>query len=250
MYLLKMNGFLQKNTRWILGVSLFFNILLAGVVCFYEIRTHNVQEMLTVLGWCNMDEKQRSGHYFIVDWAACVKKLNYKADVAFFGNSITANSNFQNYFTDIKIAEFGLHGDRVDGMIRRLPMLQSVNPDKIFVMAGINDLHRSSPETIVERYDKLLTLIHDSLPNAKIYVQSILPVNRVKEKLYASNDVIKETNVLIEECAKKHNCKFIDLNSVYIENGVLPDSLSFDGVHLTQPAYGRWAKVIKPYIYE
>ena len=49
---------------------------------------------------------------------------------------------------------------------------------------------------------------------------------------------------------EKAQFKFIDLNSVYIENGVLPDSLSFDGVHLTQPAYGRWAKVIKPYIYE
>ncbi|MBR5763505.1 MAG: hypothetical protein IKX93_02665 [Bacteroidaceae bacterium] len=233
-----------------LGISLFANIMLAGVVCFYEVRTHNVREMLTVMGVYNLDENKRPGHYFIVDWAACVKKLNYKADVAFFGNSITADSNFQNYFTDVKIAEFGLHGDRIDGMIRRLPILQSVNPDKVFVMAGINDLHRSSPETIAERYDKLLNLIQDSLPNAKIYVQSILPVNRVKEKLYASNDVIKETNVLIEKCAKKHNCKYIDLNSVYIENGVLPDSLSYDGVHLTQPAYDRLAKMIKSYIYE
>ena len=234
----------------LLCASVLINILLAGVVYFYESRTHNVQIALATLGWCDIKESNRPDHYWIADWTACVKKLNYDADVAFYGNSITANSNFQNYFTDIKVAEFGYHGDRVDGMIRRFPMLQSVNPKKVFIMAGINDLHRSSPETIVERYDKLLSLIHDSLPQTKIYVQSILPVNHIKEQLYAPNSTIKETNTLIEECANKHSCKFINLYDAYIENSVLPDSLSYDGVHLTQQAYGRWVNIIKPYIYE
>ena len=223
---------------------------MGGGVILYELRTHEVQIILNTLGIIDIDESIRPDYYWIKDWTACVKKLNYKADVAFFGNSITANSDFQYYFKDIHVVEFGHCGDRVDGLIRRISLLQSVSPKKVFVMAGINDLHRSSPGTIINRYDKLLTLMKDSLPNAKIYVQSILPVNHSMERRYASNTTIQETNELIKKLAMNHHCQYIDLYSSYVENGLLPDSLSYDGVHLCKNAYDRWAKVIKPYIYE
>jgi lysophospholipase L1-like esterase len=172
------------------------------------------------LGLCDINESDKPDHWCINSWTQCIKNLEYEADVAFLGNSITAGSNFHEHFPDIKVIEFGYSGDRVDGMTKRVPMLQAVNAKKVFIMGGINDLHRSSPQTVFKRYDKLLQTIRKALPEINIYVQSILPVSREKEKKYATNDVIKETNALIQNIAKKYNCTYIDLNSIYIENGV------------------------------
>ncbi|MBQ8694683.1 MAG: hypothetical protein IJ513_03465 [Bacteroidaceae bacterium] len=242
--------FKKRVSAWILCTSVFVNVSLLGVAAFYEFRTHEVQIILSDLGLCNIEDRLRPDFWCIQGWTSCVRKLNYKADIAFMGNSITAGSDFQRYFIDKKIIEFGYSGDRIDGMQRRVGMLQSVNPEKIFIMGGINDLHRSSPETVAKRMESLIVCIQSSLPQTKIYVQSILPVNRIKENSYATNEIIRETNGIIERIAKEHGCNFIDLYSVYIENGALPDSLSNDGVHLKKEAYGRWANVIKPYIYE
>ena len=240
----------KSTLRILLCVLGSINLLFLGVICVYEIRTHNFQIILSDLGVCSIKESYRPDYWCVSSWTKCVQKLKVEAEVAFFGNSITAGSNFHDHFPDVKIIELGYSGDRIDGMTRRIPMLQAVNPKKIFIMAGINDLHRSSPKTIYQRYDKLLTSIKEALPQTSIYVQSILPVSLEKEKTYATNGVIKETNLLIEEICQKHNCTYIDLNSKYVENGVLPDSLSKDGVHLKSEAYGRWAQEIRKYIYE
>ena len=238
------NPKLKKRFKVLLCALVSINLLLVGIIYIYEKRTHNLQIAFSTLGWCNVNDQDRPNYWSLRAWEKCVEKIQYDADVAFFGNSITAGSNFHEHFPDIKIIEFGYPGDRVDGMTRRVSILETVTPEKVFVMGGINDLHRSSPETIQQRYENLLTSIRERLPQVRIYVQSILPVNKEKEKLYATNDVIKETNTLIKEIADKNECTYIDLYSIYIENGVLPDSVTDDGVHLKKEAYSRWAEAI------
>lgn len=236
--------------RVVVGVLMLVVIVLIRLIYFYESRTHNLQLKLSSLGWCSISESHRPDYYWIKDWAACLDKLNYEADVAFFGNSITANSNFQECFSDKKIIELGHSGDRIEGMIRRVVMLQSVNPKKIFIMGGINDFYENSHQTIAKRYDELLICLKTTLPNSEVYVQSILPLSSSKQKSYVANITIKKTNELIEKCAEKHGMKYIDLYSRYIENGVMPDSLTYDGLHPNQHAYRMWANEIKAYIYE
>lgn len=244
------NSNLKKRFKVLLCALVSINLLLVGIIYIYEKRTHNLQIAFSVLGWCDVKDQKHPDYMSLDAWKRCIEKIQYDADVAFFGNSITAGSNFHEHFPDIKIIEFGYPGDRVDGMTRRVSILETVSPEKVFVMGGINDLHRSSPETIQQRYDILLKSIMEKLPQSKIYVQSILPVNKEKEKLYATNDVIKETNQLIEDICKKHDCTYIDLYNIYIENGVLPDSVTTDGVHLKKEGYIRWAKAIRHHIYE
>lgn len=241
---------LEKRVKVLLCALVSIIFLLVGIIYMYEKRTHNLQIAFSILGWCDVKEQDHPDYWCLNAWKRCIEKILYDADVAFFGNSITAGSNFHEHFPDIKIIEFGYPGDRVDGMTKRVSILKTVNPEKVFVMGGINDLHRSSPKTIQQRYDILLTSIKEILPQSRIYVQSILPVNKEKEKLYATNDVIKETNILIKEIADKNECTYIDLYSIYIENGVLSDSVTNDGVHLKKEAYIRWAEAIRHHIYE
>lgn len=247
---MKKLNFHNRTLKILLCTSILINLSSLVLILFYEIRTHDVQIVLNTLGLCDIDESDKPDFYCINAWDRCIKKLNIDYDIAFMGNSIIYGGNFQREFNDKKIIEFGYPGDRVDKMIRRVPMLQSVNPEKIFIMGGINDLHRSYPQTIYKRYDNLITSIKERLPNAKIYIQSILPISRNQEKNYAKNSVINKTNRLIMECAIKHKCTYIDLNSSFIKNGVLPSDFTDDGVHLTQLAYEKWYEIIRPYIYE
>lgn len=242
--------FHNRTSKVLLCTSILINLLSIVLILFYEIRTHDVQIVLNTLGLCDIKESDKPDYYCINAWNRCIEKLNIDYDIAFIGNSIIYAGSFQEQFKDKKIIEFGYPGDRVDKMIRRVPMLQSVNPEKIFIMGGINDLHRSYPKTISKRYDNLITSIKKVLPNAKIYVQSILPVSKNQERKYAKNSVIHETNILIKECASKHKCIYIDINSLIIKDGVLPSNLTNDGVHLTNSAYKKWYEIIKPYIYE
>ena len=63
------------------------------------------------------------------------------------------------------------------GMLRRVPILKAANPKKIFIMAGTNDLVHIGLEEYEKRYENLLRTIKDALPNARIYIQSVLPSN-------------------------------------------------------------------------
>lgn len=144
----------------------------------------------------------------------------------------------------------GYPGDNIDGMLRRIETLKAVNPDKVFLMAGINGLKNMEMETFNRKYNQLVDSVRKALPHAKIYLQSILPVSKNKEKDYGSNTKIAEANEFIKQVAQEKHCTYIDLHSLYVSNGMMPDSLTQDGIHLCDRAYDRWYKYEERYIYD
>lgn len=173
-----------------------------------------------------------------------------KFDVAFFGNSITSGSDFQRYFPNKKIINLGYPGNSIIDMQRRICMLQAVQPQKIFIMAGTNDLVHIDIEDYKQRYSNLIVAIKDSIPNAKIYIQSVLPSNHEMAN-YAPNEKVKEANKVAKNLAEKFQCQYIDLYGLYAdEKDELPKDLTKDGVHLYPKSYKRWTHAIAPYIEE
>lgn len=231
-------------------ISLTINVLLLSACIFYEIRTHHFLYILDAMGVCRMDSKLRHETAYIGAWCGSLKKMDIKADIAFLGNSITQGSDFSKYFPDKKIVTLGLGGDRIDGMTRRISLVEAVNPKKLFIMGGINDLHRSGAETVGKRYEELLKTIKSALPQTKIYTQSILPVSRRMTAKYSSNEIIRKSNEQIKKLSEKYDCVYIDLYSLYEENGYMREGISRDGVHLLPRAYDIWAEAITPHIYE
>lgn len=69
-------------------------------------------------------------------WTNCINKLHINSDIAFFGDSHTYFADFQKNFLDVSICNLGLEGDNMKHFPKRLDMLRSVNPDKIFFMGG------------------------------------------------------------------------------------------------------------------
>lgn len=148
----------SKNRRGLivtLVLSLVANVvLLAGIYFIGGVKTSFFRRIGTRMGICEMNPKDRGDYYCISGWTNTLNKLNYDADVVFFGNSITRGGDFQDYFTDVKTCNLGYPGDNMDGMMLRMGQIKAVNPEKVFVMAGINGL-QSQTIMFLKRNTKL-----------------------------------------------------------------------------------------------
>lgn len=172
-------------------------------------------------------------------WTNTLQKLNYDADIAFFGNSITCMSDFQKTFPDKKVINLGYSGDAMKGMMLRMAMLKAVKPEKVFMMAGINGLKTIGIDLFAVEYKTLVDSVQTALPHSQLYLQSILPVNTDVYDKYGNNDKIQSVNNIIKKIAVEKGCIYIDLFSLYCKDGMLPKVLTLDGVHLYPNAYQR-----------
>jgi lysophospholipase L1-like esterase len=195
-----------------------------------------------------IENKQKSGDYWAKEgWTNTLKKLNMNSDIVFFGNSITHDSSFNEYFTDKKIVNLGYPGDNIQGMLTRVEQVRCVHPKKVFMMAGINGITYLSEKRFKEGYTALVDSMLTIVTSDNLYIQSLLPVS---EDFKIDNNLIIERNELIKDIAEVKHCTYLDLHTLYYKNGELPKNLTRDGIHLYPKSYDRWAEMIKPYIYE
>lgn len=183
-------------------------------------------------------------------WTNCLSKLDIHADVYFYGNSITQISDFQQDFPWVTVVNLGVGGNSLDDLFRRIPMVQAVHPKSVFVMGGINGLLNITMDSFEVKYTRLVQALCDSLPSTKIVLQSMLPINHNRYGDYGNNLKISSCNALIEKIANKFECEYVDLFSLYIHDGEMPDSLTQDGIHLLPKHYDRWATRIRPMVEE
>lgn len=179
-------------------------------------------------------------------WNTCINQLNLDVDVAFFGNSITCGGHWQEAFPNLRVINLGYIGEDAKGMLRRVEQISSVHPEKVFIMAGINGLRLQSQSQFEHVYTALIDSVRNALPSANIYLESLLPVSRTSS--FCPNAKIVAANDFIRHYAAIHNCTYIDVYSLYAVDGVLPDNLTYDGVHLTSDAYQRWYDLLQPYL--
>ncbi|MCM1535038.1 MAG: GDSL-type esterase/lipase family protein [Clostridium sp.] len=184
----------------------------------------------------------------LYSWQNFVTFADYDADIVFFGDSLTSNYNFQSKFPNVKILNMGLVGDTLTGMHDRVVMVKSVTPEKIFVMGGINGIHDRTVAETVNQYRDLLTKLQEEIPDAVIYVESILPILKTRADEYASNEMIAKQNEELEKLVVEMGAIWIDLYSLYIKDGELDSKLTEDGLHLTDNAYSYWIEAVKPYV--
>ena len=179
-------------------------------------------------------------------WNNCVKKLDMEVDVVFFGDSETAGGDFQKAFPGVKSINLGYIGEDVKGMLRRVDAIKAVNPKKVFLMAGINGLQRQTMDEFEYWYVTLVDAIRRDVPEAELYIESILPVAAYSD--YCDNAKIRDANAILQRLAIERNIPFIDLYNAYAKDGVLPDDMTYDGLHLTIEAYSVWYHLTAPYV--
>lgn len=214
----------------ILIISLLLNIALPAAV-FYLCKHQP-------------DKSMRDDKECVMSWDNCIKKLDMQADIVFFGDSHTAYGDWQRAFPEIKSINLGYMGEDTKGMLRRVEVIRSVHPRKVFLMAGLNGLGDQTAAEFESAYCTLVDSILSAVPDAVLYIENILPVN---DDVYLNKKII-DANKMIQSIANERNITLIDLYSLYAVNCELPTDATNDGVHLKSEAYNLWYESVNPFI--
>lgn len=127
-------------------------------------------------------------------------------------------------------------------------MVTYIEPNKVFINIGTNDLSDSRRQLsdIMERYDKILNEIEETVPNVRIYIMAYFPINydaaseamkpclrvRTNEKINMANECLKEL------ADKKHNRIYIDINNgLKDDKGRLKAEYTYEGMHIKEIGY-------------
>ncbi len=181
-------------------------------------------------------------------WDRCLEQLKIDCDVAFLGDSIIYKSSFDLAFPDYVICNLGISGDTIRGIKDRLGTLETVKPEKVFFMIGINSLKDDNIDECIEKYTSLVENVR-SRGDFDLYLISILPVSEeVSTGLSLSPDTIVSFNRKIAELAGQNNATYFDLYSYLEESGYIKPEYTVDGLHLSEEAYGIWVDAMRPYI--
>ncbi len=176
--------------------------------------------------------------------------LNY-GDIVFLGNSITSGGkDWSKRLKHPNIRNRGIGGDVTDGVLARIDEIIYFKPKAVFLLIGINDLwnnnspNNPSAEYIANNIIQIAQVINAETPKTKIYVQTVLPIE--KEQYKTS---ILKVNEIIKANEKENPYQIVDLYSIFVnENGLIRKELSTDGIHLNEKGYDAWVEFIKPII--
>jgi lysophospholipase L1-like esterase len=178
-------------------------------------------------------------------------------DLVFLGDSNTHGwwlhkDLWQKYYGDMKAANFGAGGDRVQSLHWRI-----LNGDAdgyaarvVVLMVGTNNGNENTKAEIVEGISALLKSLRQKQPGAKILLMGIPPGNYKLGKY----NTPRRTDIINSELAKLDDgatIRFYDLRTVLLdkEGNPLP-GVFVDSLHFSRSGYELWAEAIHPLLLE
>lgn len=168
--------------------------------------------------------------------------LGTRADIVMVGDSITAPGRWNELFPGVDIANRGISGDTVTGLLERAPAIAAMRPRAIFVLIGLNDIVGGNDNArILDRYTSALKIL--SSTGARIVLQSTLQCSSadctpsVRAQIAALNTALART-------AAERGYRFVDLNPRFSDANGLKPTYTYDGVHLNGAGYKLWREII------
>lgn len=188
------------------------------------------------------------------------KVNNYYKNTAFVGDSImlgfstyvASNNSVPQFLKDsvfLAASSFGVGAANNNKQlmykgqsVTLLDGLKAVNPDKIFINLGVNELNGVSAEKVGEKYAQLIDKIETALPESDIYILGVTPFVEGKETSTYNNDGINEFNNYLKSNQNNWGVTYLDFPSVFKNSkGYLPAELSSDNrIHHNDKAYKLW----------
>lgn len=157
-------------------------------------------------------------------------------DIVFLGASIIQHCEWSELFENCRIKNRGIAGDTTFDVIDRLESILKGQPQKVFLMVGLNDLLTETPiASILANYETIIIKLKSDSPNSKFYIMSILPVSMNENNI---NDRITRLNKKTRDVCLKNDCTFVDLHFLFQStDGRLNPKLTTDGIHLNADGY-------------
>ncbi|OIB03866.1 lysophospholipase [Paenibacillus sp. LC231] len=222
------------NMKKIVATLLLGSITLALAACGIESTSSSPQQPTTP----NQGQATESKGSVETEYQALFQNS------VFMGDSITEGLSFH----DVLKEENVLAGAGKTAEFARQDMaeLTKRDPEQIFIHLGSDDIlwPTDNPKTYsMKNYAKLIGMIKEKLPQAKITLLSVTPVTAEAEELEPRYKNINDYNQGLKELAEKENIGYVDLSSVF-SNGSnnLYDS---DGIHFKPEFYTRMLDLLK-----
>lgn len=170
--------------------------------------------------------------------------------IVFTGDSITEFFPLKKYLGCEKpLINRGIAGTDSVWLLEHLQeQVLDLNPAKVFLMIGINDIGRGyALSAIASRIADMIAQIRSHNIFTKIYLLSVLPVNEGEQ--YAAkvkirnNAAVQQLNQDLQVLA---GAEYIDLYPLLLDDsGNLAEHNTIDGLHLSQDGYAKIAAALR-----
>ena len=162
-------------------------------------------------------------------------------DFAFLGDSRVMGFSAYQFLPENRI--LANSGATILSIDTWLDALKELNPSKIYLSYGINDLISNiggSTKEYAKMYEKKIKKILEVCPHAKIYILSILPPNPMAIQLRPVLGNYQEYNDVLEKMCLKNSWQYIDCESAIFQANY--DIYQSDGIHFLKDFYEVWAQ--------
>jgi len=242
---------INETIKFTLLLSCLINILFLGMGSLFVARRGGLSYLLHKLSSLKSQRARLTAMYdnpFYQDKTSHFRTLpKAESGIIFVGDSLTDLCEWAELLENAQIKNRGICGDTTDGILNRIDNIIEYPPQKLFLLIGINDLNQGRQVSdIIENYNLVLRKIKDNVPNTKVFIQSVLPVNYQKFQKDGVNDKVIELNLKLRELAKEFSYQYIDLFSAFLDaNNELDSQYTTDGVHLNGQGYLIWKGIIE-----
>ncbi len=180
------------------------------------------------------------------------------ADAVFIGDSRTDGLRLYGGIADVAtfLCQTGLSVYKVDQnqtVIRqgenRVSVLEALGRGsytKVYLSLGLNELGYFNPAGYAETYGRVIDAVAKRQPDARIYVQLIIPVNDARCRAsgapyYITNQAVSDYNAALAKlCADKDVTLLAAPPELLDETGQLREDITTDGAHFRPEGYALW----------
>lgn len=227
-----LNNTENKNTKYI-KIGLIVLIIAVVIVGFYFFGKEIGKQLEKI--------EYKSEHKDIVTPTPVIE-VDMDNNYLFIGTFNTNRLDFNEDYHYIKVSEDDYNTNHIlDDMTTQV---YRYNPTYVFIELGINELYVESNKDFVDRLGRIIDGIKENRPYAKIYVESIYPINRNVEtfdntiiKEYIDNEMIYTVNKDIKKMAENKDVEYLDLYSLLIEDDNLIKDYTDNGVYLNDRGF-------------
>lgn len=164
------------------------------------------------------------------------------ANSIFIGDSIVSGISYYKYLgNDRVVADTNLTASKA---LDKVSQIAAGNPDKVYIMLGLNDLNYNSKtvDSIAQDFTNLVAQIKQTVPTAKIYLVSVTPITKAcesKSNIYIKMSNVEALNTKLKEVSSSQGVYFADINSALQDSsGYLNSSVTGNGYNLKSEYYG------------
>lgn len=166
-----------------------------------------------------------------------------RPEIVMLGDSLVEMGIWDELLEGFSVANRGIGGDDSAGVLKRLSEVLGRNPRVICLEIGGNDLEKGIPtERVIENIRAIAGAA--SQAGSLVILQSVPFV--VAGYRPDINDAVKSLNVRMRDLTNGAEIRFVDLNAILADGGVLDPRNSFDGQHLNVRGYLLWIAALMP----